>query len=80
MAADEQENQQRDDQMTFNTLMMSEQDPSAGALRKKHFPLARVEGDDRVFFAAPGDAVRLMVVPSPLFAGLPPRLQALPEL
>eukprot|EP00892_Ulva_mutabilis_P008482 jgi/Ulvmu1/6005/UM026_0131.1 len=69
MATESQRGSNKDDQMLFNALMMSERDPGTGALTPKQFPLKRVEADTRVFCAAPGDSVRLMVVPSALFAG-----------
>jgi len=53
-----------DDQWSFNVLMTSEAEH-----RPKRFPLRRSELDPRVLYTAPGDAVRLMVLPSAVFAG-----------
>jgi hypothetical protein len=57
-----------DDQISFNQLMASEL-REGGGLRPKAFPLRQVDGNDRVMYAAPGDAVRLMVLPTVAFAG-----------
>lgn len=58
-----------DDQYSFNRLATSEID-AVGALHSKAFPLQRVQTDERVFWAAPNDTMRLMVLPSALFAGV----------
>jgi hypothetical protein len=42
---------------------------SALQLSGKQYPLRRDLSDKRVFLAAPGDSVKLMVLPSALFAG-----------
>lgn len=54
-----------DDQWSFNVLMTVRDEEH----RPKKYPLSRVPSDPRVFYAAPGDAVKLMVLPSALFAG-----------
>ena len=70
-----------DDQFSFNALMTSdfrpgqrradEYDNEVDVLRLvgAQQPLPRVEGDRRVFHAAPGGNLKLMVLPSALFAG-----------
>ena len=59
-----------DDQLSFNTLMNS-RDLNR---RTKSYPLRRVVNDSRVFYAAPNDAVKLMVLPSAVFAGMRPHI------
>jgi hypothetical protein len=59
-----------DDQQTFNQLVTAEWvDTAEIEFKAKSFPLRRVEGDSRVMHAAPEDYLRLMVLPSALFAG-----------
>jgi hypothetical protein len=69
-----------DDQFSFNVLMTSDFAPDAGKalqngtekLIPTRHPLRRVEGDPKVFYAAPGSQLKLMVLPSALFAGVLP--------
>lgn len=69
-----------DDQFSFNALMTSDfrpghhpaiDDEEIDVLRLvgSQQPLPRVESDQKVFYAAPGGSLKLMVLPSALFAG-----------
>jgi hypothetical protein len=62
-----------DDQFSFNELMTHGYNPhglnSTPKLVWASHPLQRVEGDSKVFYAAPGASLKLMVLPSALFAG-----------
>ena len=68
-----------DDQASFNELMVSDFAPGVSdaatypgkSLARLSFPLRRVEDDPKVFYVAPGARLKLMVLPSALFAGAP---------
>lgn len=67
-----------DDQFSFNQLVTSDFDPrspkttdqTSNQLVTLSTPLKRVDGDPKVFYAAPGQSLKLMVLPSALFAGV----------
>lgn len=70
-----------DDQASFNELMTSDfgagdseiaTDDQSQSLVRSSFPLRRVEEDPKVFYVAPGNKLKLMVLPSALFAGMTP--------
>lgn len=66
-----------DDQFSFNALMTSDFAPGSlhtahdpiSQLVRSRFPMNRVEWDPKVFYAAPGGSLKLLVLPSALFAG-----------